>query len=274
MIDRPLLANKVAIITGAGRGIGAAAARLFARAGAAVVLAARTEADIRVVAERIKADGGTALAIPTDVTDVAQVDLLITLTLRAFPNIDILVNNAAVIEPIGKTWQTDPRQWRRLIDINVVGPYLCARAVLPQMLDRGDGRIINVSSGAARTPVEGWSAYCTSKAALDQFTAVLAEEIRTSRIVACSVNPGPTDTPMQADIRRASTVAFPRVEAFRQYHESGQLFTPEEAAQLLLWLASDFGHAQNGAILGLSNETLRQTIAADLAMPLIMDRRA
>ncbi|HEY84093.1 MAG TPA: SDR family oxidoreductase [Chloroflexi bacterium] len=268
-----LLNNKVAIITGAGRGIGKAAAKRLAEAGASVVLAARTEAEIQAVAEEIKATGGRALAIPTDVTCVSAVDNLVTLTLRAYQHIDILINNAAVLSPVGKTWEVDPEAWRKLIDINVVGPYLCARTVLPQMLDRDDGRIINISSGAANSDTVGWSAYNASKAALNRFTTTLAAEVAHTDIVVSAIGPGVVETSMQAQLRQSNNAVYPWVERFRQYHQKGQLFLPDEPAQLILWLASKHGADQNGVVLELANEKTREQIAQDLGLPLIPNRR-
>jgi len=273
MTIQNLLENKVAIITGAGRGIGKAAAKRLAEAGASVVLAARSESEINAVAEEIKAAGGRALAIPTDVTCVNAVDNLITLALRAFRQIDILVNNAAVLAPIGKTWEVDPAQWEQLIKINVIGPYLCTRAILPQMLDRGDGRIINITSGAANKNIVGWSAYSASKAAMNRFTATLAVEVSDTDIVVAGVSPGVVDTAMQSQIRRTSQSAFPLVEQFKKYYEEELLFAPDEPAQLILWLASKHGAGQNGAVLEMANEKTREQIAQDLGLPLIPNRR-
>jgi len=268
-----LLYHKVAIITGASRGIGRAAALTLAQAGAAVVLAARNGPALQALADEIKAAGGKALAVPTDVTNQADVDLLITFTIRAFRQIDILVNNAGVLNPIGKTWEVHPGEWQNLIKINLIGPYLCARAVLPQMLERGDGRIINVTSGAAVNDVPGWGAYCASKAALNRFTTVLAAEVAHTQVVIAAMNPGPTDTPMQAGIRQTTAHQFERGDYFRQLHAESRLYSPEESAQLLLWLASEFGKDQNGAILNLDNVALRQRMAQDLGLPLIPMRR-
>jgi NAD(P)-dependent dehydrogenase (short-subunit alcohol dehydrogenase family) len=274
MILSPLLKDKVALITGASRGIGAATARLFAQAGARVVLAARSEADLKAVAESIKAQGGHALAVPTDITNPQAVDDLVAQTVRQFHGIDILVNNAALLTPIGKSWQVDPKAWRTLLDVNVNGAFLCTRAVLPDMLERGSGRVLNITSGAADKAVSGWSAYCASKAALNHFTQVLAEEISHTEIVACAVNPGVTDTAMQSQIRRTQAGQFEKGDYYRQLYEEERLFKPEEPAQLLLWLASKFGHAQNGAILDLADDGLRQQVAQDLGLPLIPNRRA
>ncbi len=254
-----LLKDKVAIITGAGKGIGKATAKLFAQAGASVVLASRTAADINAVAAEIKAAGGQALAIPTDVTNLANIDHLVILTLRAFRHIDILVNNAAVIQPIGKAWEVDPIAWQQLIHTNLIGPFLCTRAVLPHMLDRGDGHIINVTSGAAYSDIVGWSAYCASKAALDRFTTILAQEVSDTEIVVCGMSPGATDTPMQAEIRNISKTTFPLVDHFRQRFEAGTLTTPEDAARLNLWLTTRTD--QNGVIAPITDKSIREHLA-------------
>lgn len=261
-----LLENQVAIITGAGRGIGRATALAFAGAGAAVVVAARSEDQVNSVANEIKQNGGKSLAIPTDVSDIAQVDHLLVLTLRAFGAVDILVNNAALIKPLGKVWETSPVAWQKLIAVNVIGPYLCTRAVLPHMLERGSGRIINVSSGSAEINRQGASAYNTSKAALERFSGVLAAEIEGTGIAVVSFRPGIVDTPMQAEVRHTPSRRFPKVDAWQKWYDEGQLRPPTEPAYATLWLASHFARDVSGQLFQMDDEAFRQRLASDFGL--------
>ena len=266
------LRNQVAIVTGAGRGIGRAAAHSLANAGAAVVVVARSEDEITGVADEIKLNGGQALAIATDVSEAAQVDHLLVLTLRAFGRVDILVNNAAVVEPVGKAWEVSPAAWQQLMQINVIGPYLCARAVLPHMLDRGSGRIINVSSGAAAHNIKGLSAYNASKAALERFSGTLAAEVSGSGVAVTVLRPGVADTPMQTTLRTSPGRRLPQVAAWEALHTNGQLRPPSEPAQAILWLAGPAAQDTNGQIFSIDDEPFRQQLAADLGLPVLAGR--
>jgi NAD(P)-dependent dehydrogenase (short-subunit alcohol dehydrogenase family) len=266
MMNSSLLENQVALVTGAGRGIGRATAVALARAGAAVILAARSGDEITSVADEIKANGGKALAIPTDVSDVRQVDHLLILALRGFGGIDILVNNAALVQPLGKVWETSPMAWQRLIAVNVIGPYLCARAVLPHLLDKGRGRIINISSGAAESNIPGASAYSASKAALERFSETLAVEVAGTGVVVTTFRPGIVDTNMQAMIRETPAHLFPRVERWRAWHSNGQLRPTDEPAQAIVWLASPYAADVNGQLFSIDDEGFRQRVASDLGI--------
>jgi 3-oxoacyl-[acyl-carrier protein] reductase len=264
-----LLENKIVIVTGAGRGIGRATTLALAGAGAQVVVVARSQRAIEAVAGEVRARGGQALAIPADVSDEASVDLMVLQTLRAAGRIDILINNAGVIAPIGMTWEVPPLIWQRNISVNLVGVFMCSHAVLPHMIhqearDSLRGKIINVSSGAASHPVPGWSAYCAAKAGVDQFTRVLAAELQSQAVAVISARPGIVDTSMQTDLRHAPSDSFPDRTRFQQYYEMGQLRSPEEAARFLLWLASPFADDMTGQIVAIQDEAVRRRMARDL----------
>ena len=205
------LAGKVAIVTGASRGIGAAAAFALGEAGASVVLAARTAAQAEANARQIDAAGGKAVAMTCDVSIFAACQRLVHEATRHFGPPDVLVNNAGVIEPIGMVGETDPTEWARSIEINLIGAYYAIRAVLPGMIERGGGNIINVSSGAALRPQEGWSAYCAGKAGLAMLTRSIDLEHRAAGIRVFGFQPGTTDTDMQVAIRASGINMVSRI---------------------------------------------------------------
>jgi NAD(P)-dependent dehydrogenase (short-subunit alcohol dehydrogenase family) len=191
--------GKVALVTGASRGLGEGVARALAAAGAAVMLVARDGAAVAAVSQEIIAAGGKAAALACDVSNYAATEKLVAETRTRFGGLDILVNNAGVIEPIAEIASSDPAAWARNIEINLVGPYNAVRAALPGMLAAGGGTIVNVSSGAAYRPLEGWSAYCSGKAGLAMFTRAIALENKAIRVFGFS--PGTIDTEMQVKIR-------------------------------------------------------------------------
>lgn len=197
----PALSGKAIIVTGASRGIGAAAAVALAKQGASLMLAARDTAMAESVAHAITRDGGTAAALGCDVSDWPAMQRLVAATQQRFGKIDALINNAGIIEPIAPIADSDPAAWARNIQINLVGAYHAARAVLPPMLAAGSGTIVNVSSGAAHNPLEGWSAYCSAKAGLAMLTRGIAQEHAAQGIRVFGFQPGTTDTDMQVIIR-------------------------------------------------------------------------
>ena len=272
-MSNKLLDGLVAIVTGAGRGIGRATAQVMAEAGANVVLAARTRDEITGVADEVKRVGGQALAIPTDVSDAAQVDHLLVLALRAFSRIDVLVNNAAVIQPMGRTWESSPQAWQESVAVNVIGTYLCARAVLPHMLERGSGRIINISSGIAKSSIKGLGAYSASKAAVERLSETLAAEVESSGVMVTVLRPGVVDTPMQSEIRETPAYLLPQVANWQALYDEGQLRPAAEPAAAILWLASHFAHDHNGRIFSIDDDEFRQQIASDLETSLLSPRQ-
>lgn len=195
------LTGKVIIVTGASRGIGAAASIALAHAGARVVLVARDGRLAADVAQGIIASGGQASAASCDVSDYTALEAMVSETEGQFGRIDALVNNAGVIEPIASIAESNPAEWARNVQINLIGAYHPVRALLPRMIRAGGGTIINVSSGAAIRPLEGWSAYCSAKAGLAMLTQAIRLENTANRIRVFGFQPGTTDTDMQAAIR-------------------------------------------------------------------------
>lgn len=196
-----VLDGKVAIVTGASRGIGEAAALALGEAGAAVVLAARSAQQLEANVRKIVAAGGKAIAVECDVSNYDACQRLVRETEARFGQPDILVNNAGVIEPISMVATAEPQAWARSIEINLIGAYYAVRAVLPGMLERRHGDIINASSGAAHRPLEGWSAYCAAKAGLAMLTRAIDLEHSAAGIRVFGFQPGTTDTDMQVAIR-------------------------------------------------------------------------
>ncbi len=205
------LAGKVVIVTGASRGIGAAAAQALAREGAKVMLTARDGTLVSEVAQAIIAGGGTAAARACDVSDYASVAGVTEETVSRFGRVDVLVNNAGVIEPIASIADSDPAAWARNVAINLSGAFNAVRAVLPGMIAAGGGTIINVSSGAAIRPLEGWSAYCSAKAGLAMLTQAIALETNGQGVRVFGFQPGTTDTDMQVAIRASGINQVSRI---------------------------------------------------------------
>lgn len=187
------LDGKVAVITGASKGIGKATALAFAAAGAKVVLASRTREDLERVAANLKNSGAEALAVPTDVTDVEAVQQLMQSTLDVYHRLDILVNNAGSGR-FGTVVDFAPGDWDSVLDSNLKGVYLCAKYALPPMLAQRSGQIINVLSVAAKVPFEASSAYCAAKAGALALTKVLAAEVRQQNIRVTAILPGSVHT--------------------------------------------------------------------------------
>jgi len=172
LIDRFRLDGKVAIVTGAGRGIGQAVALAFAEQGANVVISARTESEIEATAAQARAFGAKALALPCDVTGAAQLDALVTRTVAELGRIDLVVNNAGGFPPMAFL-DTDPPSWDWCFKFNLTSAYLLTRAALPNMLERDGGAVLNISSAAGRIVQKGFVAYGTAKAALSFMTRQL-----------------------------------------------------------------------------------------------------
>jgi 3-oxoacyl-[acyl-carrier protein] reductase len=199
------LTGKSAIVTGASRGIGAAAARELAEAGAAVVLAARSSDEITQAANEITANGGKAKAVTCDVTSFDDVSAMVATCKDAFGSVDILVNNAGLIDPVSRLADSDPEDWLKVADVNYKGVYLCLRAALPVMLSKAEGTIINISSGAAYNALEGWSHYCSSKAAALMLTRAVHKEYGTKASAAAGCRPAPSPRTCRSSSRHPAS---------------------------------------------------------------------
>jgi NAD(P)-dependent dehydrogenase (short-subunit alcohol dehydrogenase family) len=243
-----LLAGKVIIVTGASRGIGAAAAVALGEAGATVVLAARDGAAAREVAGNIP--GGRADVHVCDVSDYASVQRMVAETTKSHGRIDALINNAGVLTPIARLAEADPEEWARDIQINVVGAFNAIRAVLPGMITAGGGTIVNLSSGAALRPVQGWSAYCTAKAALHMMTRAVALETSEQNIRVFGFQPGMTDTNMHV-LNRAS-----QMNAISQVKRE-DLFPVEHPARAIVYLCTPAADDLHGQDFSLRDNAFR-----------------
>ena len=210
------LAGKVAVVTGASRGIGAAIARCYAAMGAAVVLCSRKQDGLDEVAKSIRADGGRALAVAAHTGDGGAVTTLVQQAVDAFGGIDILVNNAATNPHFGPVLTAEESHWHKILDVNVVGYFRMAKACSDEMLKRGGGKIINVASIAGKRPQPGMGVYCVSKAAVLMLTEVLAAELAESGIQVNAIAPGYVKTAFSraiwqdAELNRAVLRAIPQ----------------------------------------------------------------
>jgi NAD(P)-dependent dehydrogenase (short-subunit alcohol dehydrogenase family) len=242
------LHGKTALVTGASRGLGEGAARALAAHGAKVMLVARDRALVQKVAAEI---GGEALAC--DVSDYAAVAEAVAATRKWFGGLDILVNNAGVIEPISEIAASDPAVWARNIQINLIGAYNVLHATLDGMLKSGGGTIVNVSSGAAYRPLEGWSAYCAGKAGLAMLTRSVALETKGRGIRIFGFSPGTIDTDMQVKIRASGMNMISQIPR-------ANLSPVEHAVRGLLYLCDNASDDLVGEDASMRDEGFRRRI--------------
>jgi len=244
------MVGKTVLITGASRGIGAAAARAFAAAGANVALVARSTDAIAEIAGEI---GETAIAIPCDVARYSDVAAAVATTAKTFGGLDVLINNAGVVDPIGPLATAEPEAWGRTIDINLKGVMYGLQAALPGMIAQGHGTIINISSGAAHGPVEGWSAYCSAKAGVFMLTRVADHENRNKGIRVLGLSPGTVATQMQKEIKASG------INPVSQLDWSAHI-PPEWPAEALLWMCTAEADDYLGQDVSLRDEDIRAKV--------------
>lgn len=245
------LSRKTVLITGASRGIGAAAARAFAAAGARVALVARSRDEVLNLAGEIGPE--QALAIPCDVSRYWEMDAAVEATVREFGGLDVLVANAGVIDPIVPLAASDPEDWVKVIEINLTGVYHGMRAALPVMLEAGGGTILTITSGAASYPLEGWSHYCASKAGAAMLVRCVDKEARDGGIRSIGLSPGTVATAMQVQIKASG------INPVSQLDPSVHI-PPDWPARALVWLATPAADDLVGTEVSLRDEAIRRRI--------------
>ncbi|MED1607670.1 glucose 1-dehydrogenase [Cytobacillus kochii] len=234
------LKDKVAIITGAASGMGKAEALTFAREGAKIIVADINFSGAEEVAQLISAEGGRALAIQVDICQNSDIKQLVTHTLNQFGRIDILVNNAGIFDHYKTSLETNESEWDKIININLKGPYMATNAVLPTMLDRGEGTIINIASVAGLVAGKGGAAYTASKHAVIGYTKHLASAYASQGIRVNAICPGTIITPLVKDIINNIPVENIPAKRFGQQ---------EEVAELAVFLASNQANFVHGAAI-------------------------
>ena len=253
------LQGRVAVVTGGGRGIGEAIALAFAREGARLAIASRTPSELDQVASQINDLGGHVRAIPTDVSNSDDVARLFEVALATYGQVDILVNAAGVYGPIGPVWDVDPDAWIRAMRINLFGTFMCCHTVLPHMIERRQGKIVNFSGGGATSPLPRFTAYGVSKTAIVRLTETLAEEVKEYNIRANAVAPGAVNTRLQDDVLAAGERAGDLLARIRKLKETGQGGVPRELpAELVVFLASDDSHGLTGKLIAAPHDGWRE----------------
>lgn len=238
------LNGKVAIVTGAGRGIGRAISKVLAREGAAVVLAARSMDQLDVTRSEIEGEGGRCLVVHTDVTSENSVNEMVLETKKKFGAVEILVNNSGIAGPTALCEETTIEDWNEVFSVNVIGPFICVKAVLPLMKAKNYGRIINISSMSGKRPLHGRTPYTSSKMAIMGFTRTLAHEVGEFGITVNSVCPGATSGERIDNVVRNLAQSQGRTEEdvksdFTAPSALKTLVDPEDTAEMVCFLASD-----------------------------------
>ena len=248
------LEGRVAIVTGSGRGLGKAFALGLAGEGADVVVTSRTQSAVDQVAAEIVATGRRALAVRVDVSDETSVRDMVEKVLKEFGKIDILVNNAGIVTPFREVVDLPVEEWDRTLSVNLRGTFLCSKAVLPTMIARRYGKIINVGAGVVDERVHvGMSPYCASKAGVINFTRQLAAEVRRFGVNVNVLDPQAVRTSMAAQFELSEET---KQWLMRQQvvDEELRFRSPEEIVPILTFLASDESRAINGRFLQVASK--------------------
>lgn len=242
------LTHRVAIVTGGARGIGLAIARRLLESGASVSLWDVDAAALAQAQEEMKSLGTVHTAV-VDVTSAESAEAAAASSAQALGKLDILVNNAGIAGSNAKTWETDPKEWRRVLDINLNGPFHCCRAVIPHLLHNGYGRIVNIASIAGKEGNPNAAHYSASKAGVIALTKSLGKELATTGVLVNAICPTVFDTPLVADTIERAPDAMAASIAKIPMERMGR---PDEAAELVAWLSSDACSFNTGVTFDLS----------------------
>ncbi len=243
------LSGRTALVTGASRGIGEAAVRRLAKAGANVVLLARSQTEIENIALEI---GSSALPVTCDISNWPDVKSAFEKSRNHFGTVDILVNNAGVIDPVNRIENADPEAWSRVVDINLKGVFYGVRAAIADMKGKG-GVIINISSGAATSALEGWSHYCSTKAAVLSLTQCVHKECSDQGIRCVGLSPGTVATEMQ------KTIAASQINPVSQLDWSAHI-SAEIVGEAITWLCTDAAREYDGTDFSLKTDAGRSAL--------------
>ena len=252
------LDGQVAVITGSGRGIGRAIALAYAREGAKLALAARSESELQEAVSAVSELGAEAIAVRTDVTSQKDTERLAHRVVERFGRIDVLVNNAGNSGPIGPLQDNDIADWVNTINVNLTGTFLVCRAVIPAMLGQSGGKIINLSGAGAANAWSNMSAYCSSKAAVVRLTEVLAQELEGRGIAVNALGPGSVHTGMWDRMtQEAAQAGADFIHQLGLRVTSGGGASMDECAELAVWLASDESGALTGRLISAATDDFR-----------------
>lgn len=245
------ISGKTTVVTGGGSGIGEGICEAFGAAGAKVVVADRDGEAARSVADAIIEKGGTALSIPVDVTQAAQIAAMVSTTLDRHGTIDVLINNAGR-RHIRPFLEHTEAEWREMLDVNLTGPFLCCKAIVPHMQDAGTGRVINIASVAGLVGRPNRAGYCASKGGLIAFTRALAADLAGSGITVNAINPGLIATPFNAAFADDAALG----PKWARENLIGRWGTPADIAQAALYLASDVSSYFTGECINLDGGSI------------------
>ena len=256
MADEGRLQGRVALITGGGRGIGRAIARAYAKEGAMLALAARTDAELQATADEVRAEFGSEVTtVVTDVRDREQVENAVSHALERFGTIDVMVNNAGNTGEIGPLWKLDPERWANVISVHVLGMYYACRAVIPGMLERGQGRIVNMSGVGGPND----TSYDAAKTAIVNMTENLSVELAGTGVTVNAISPGSIHTRMWEEVRDMALAA-----GDMEMYEKGVQVTSgggasiERAAELAVLLGSDACGGLSGRLIRAALDTFEE----------------